>query len=229
MMHAFYEADPNAYPMTMEATCSYVWLQQALIILLSARVFDGEILGCVRSGGIAYEMCRPVHIYDMWFARCTASRLSSAGLRCIPILAVASILPESYRMSPPADSLHFFLFLLTLGLGLLVVVAFSMLIYISGFYTVSSDGILMIAKSVVDLLTGALIPLPFFPERVQRLLELLPFASMQNVPLRIYSGDLTGSRMYWAIAVQIFWLAVLAGSGRLLCRRAERRVTIQGG
>ena len=98
-MHAFMESDPSAYPMTMEATCSYIWFQQAFIAMLSARIFDGEILESVRSGNIAYELCRPVRIYDLWFFRSTASRLSGAGLRCLPILLVAVFLPKSYRLS----------------------------------------------------------------------------------------------------------------------------------
>ena len=42
-------------------------------------------------------------------------------------------------------------------------------------------------------------PLPFMPEVVQRVLKVLPFAAMQNVPFRIYSGDLSGRAMAEAI------------------------------
>lgn len=228
-MHAFRESNPSAYPMTMEATCSYIWFQQAFIAMLSARVFDGEILESVRSGNIAYELCRPVRIYDLWFFRSTASRLSGAGLRCIPILLVALFLPKSYRLSAPASMEQFALFLLTLGLAVLVAVSYIMLIYISGLYTVSSDGVRRLCSSLMDFLTGGYIPLPFFPTGVRQVLELLPFASMQNVPLRIYSGDLAGSAMYRAIGLQIFWLTTLVAIGRLLCGRAEQKLMIQGG
>ena len=43
-LRAFYESDPAAYPMTLDETSSYIWLQQAFLVLLSARTFDGEIL-----------------------------------------------------------------------------------------------------------------------------------------------------------------------------------------
>ncbi len=228
-MHAFYSADPAAFPMSMEAMCSYVWLKQALFALLCARTFDGQILNSVQDGQIAYELCRPIHIYDIWYARSAASRISRAGLRCLPILAVAVFLPESYRLSAPADLTHFVFFGATLLLALAVVAAYTMLIYLSGFYTLSSEGIRICSSSLSDFLTGGLIPLPFFPEKVQRILEFTPFASMQNVPLRIYSGSLTGTELYRALFLQIFWLAVLTSSGRLLCRRAERKITIQGG
>lgn len=228
-MRAFYEADPAAFPMTMRAICDYVWLQQAFLALLSPRIFDGEILETVRSGNIAYELCRPVQVYDMWFAKSVAGRISGAALRCVPVLLTAFILPEPYGMSAPKDFLQSVLFLVSMGLALLVVTAFGMLIYVTGIYTISTDGIKMLTISLADFLTGGLIPLPFFPEGVRAVLELLPFAAMQNVPLRIYSGDLAGARMYRAVFLQLFWFGVLLAVGKVLCRRGERRLTVQGG
>ena len=61
------------------------------------------------------------------------------------------------------------------------------------------------------------------------ILGLLPFAAMQNVPLRIYSGDLSGPRMITAIKLQVFWLIVLVIIGYQLCRMGQRHVTVQGG
>ena len=69
VFHAFYEADPSAYPMTLQATSSYVWLQQALLAFFGAWMFEGEIFELIKNGNLAYELCRPVHVYDMWFAR----------------------------------------------------------------------------------------------------------------------------------------------------------------
>ena len=117
----------------------------------------------------------------------------------------------------------------TLILGLLVTVAFSMFVYVSTFFTLSPQGVRIVFTSMADFFAGAIIPLPFFPPKWQRVLELLPFASMQNVPLRIYSGSMTGAETERAVALQIIWLAVLVLLGSGLCRAAEKKVTIQGG
>ena len=114
-------------------------------------------------------------------------------------------------------------------LGVGVTVAFCMLVYIACFFTVSSMGVRMVAISVVDFFSGSLIPLPFFPARVRAVLELLPFASMQNVPLRAYSGDLSGSAMYRALLLQIFWLLALVAAGKLLEMAAMKKIPLQGG
>ena len=87
----------------------------------------------------------------------------------------------------------------------------------------------MLFVSSVEFFAGAIIPLPFFPETVQHFLEILPFASMQNVALRIYSGSMTGAQMQKTILIQIFWLVALVLMGSSLCRFAEKKVTVQGG
>lgn len=87
----------------------------------------------------------------------------------------------------------------------------------------------MLFTSAVEFFAGAIIPLPFFPENIQNILELLPFASMQNVSLRIYSGSMNVSEMKKAIFLQIFWLLVITAAGKLVCRIAEKKICIQGG
>ena len=229
MYRAFYEADAAAFPMTLQATCSYIWLQQAFLMLFAAWLLENEIFDDIVSGNVAYELCRPVNIYDMWFARSTANRLSRALLRSAPILLFAALLPAPHGIGAPAGAMHFVLFLVTGILGFLVTVAFFMLVYALTFYTVSPNGLRILISSVVEFFAGAIIPLPFFPDGVRRAFELLPFASMHNVPLRIYSASMTAQEMAGAIGLQAFWLVVLVDAGRLLCGHALTKMTLQGG
>lgn len=229
MFRAFYEADAEAFPMTLQATCTYVWMQQAFLTLFMAWMMENEIFESIVNGNISYELCRPIHIYDMWFARSIAVRLSKVVLRCFPVLAVSTLLKPPYGLMAPVSIKAFLLFFVTLILGALVTVAFCMLIYITCFFTVSSMGVRMVAMSVVEFFQGAIIPLPFFPDNIRKVMELLPFAAMQNVSFRIYSGDLTGAEMEKAILLQIFWLFVLVAVGKLLSRVAMKKVVVQGG
>lgn len=229
MFRAFYRADAASFPMSFQATAAYVWMQQAFLALFMTWMMDKEIFDSIVNGNVSYELCRPVNVYHMWFARNLASRLSKAVLRCMPILLIAALLPAPYGLMAPAGLSAFLLFLLTLFMGLAVTVAFCMLIYISAFFTLSPDGIRMVAMSVVEFFSGAVIPLPFLPERLGKLFELLPFASMQNVPLRIYSGDLYGADMWRAILIQFIWLFLLIATGRGLTALAMKKITVQGG
>lgn len=229
MFNAFYEADPSAFPMSLEATVAYVWLQQAFLAIFMPWMMENEIFENIMNGNVVYELVRPVSIYNMWFARTAALRLSRAALRCMPILLVAGFLPAPFRMTLPADGLSAIFFLVTMVLGLLVTVSVCMLIYVLAFYTVSPEGLRILFFSGAEFLSGAVIPLPFFPEKIQRFLEMTPFGAMQNVPLRIYSGSMSGEEIALAIFLQLFWLVTVTAFGKILCRVAVKRVTLQGG
>ena len=52
---------------------------------------------------------------------------------------------------------------------------------------------------------------------------------MANAPLRIYSGDLSGSAMLEMLCLQVFWLAAMGAFGWLLQKRGLRKLCVQGG
>ena len=87
----------------------------------------------------------------------------------------------------------------------------------------------MVLTGAVDFLSGNIIPLPFFPKKYLFLVEMSPFAYMQNVPFRIYSGDLAGGEIYQCVLKQILWLAALMFLGIVLWKQAAKRIIIQGG
>ena len=226
---AFYRADPSAFPMEFSQFSSYIWLQQAFWSFFVVWFFDGAIFDAITSGGVAYELARPMDLYNMWFVKGAAIRLSKALLRCVPVLIVAFLLPQPYWLTLPPDFISFLIFCLTMALGFVVVVAFGMLIYIATFYTLNSRGISMIASSLADIFTGALIPLPFLPDGIRTVFELTPFAAMQNIPLRVYSGNISGEELVWSVALQLFWAAALVLIGKVWMKQAVKKVIVQGG
>lgn len=229
LYRAFDQAGTGEFPMDMQALSAYIWLQQAFLALFAVWSMDNDIFDLISSGNIAYELCRPCDLYGMIFFRTLGSRLAKAVLRCLPILIVAAFLPAPYGMRLPPTWEAAGLFLLSFTLGALVVSAFCMLIYITAFFTISPMGVRLIAVSVVDFCSGGLVPLPFFPKGLQTVLSLLPFGSMQNMPFRIYGGDLAGTQALYGILIQLFWLGALLLMGRILLTKALRRVVIQGG
>lgn len=229
LFKAFYEASPESFPMTFEALSTYVWLQQAFLALYMVWFWESELFNSITTGDVAYELCRPVRLYHMWFVRGLAVRLSKAVLRCMPILIVSSFLPAPYGLTLPGDMTTWGITLLSMTLGLLLIVAFNMIVYMSAFYTVSSQGMKLVITSLAEFLGGAVIPIPFLPGQVRIIVELLPFASAQNVPFRIFGGDLAGPDLYSSLIKQVFWLLAFVLIGSFMEKRALKRIVIQGG
>lgn len=225
---AFYRSDPAAFPMTLEQTVSYMWLQQVFLIWFSVVQADGEIEASLETGSVAYELVRPADLYWRWFSRACAGRASFTMVRVL-LIPFLFLLPAPFTMTLPPDALQLALFFPSMLLALGVTVAFTMLMYVAMFYTTSFRGIRVLLIAATSFFTGAVIPFPFFPEPVRAVLEALPFAAMQNMPLRIFSGNIAGTEAFGGLAFQAVWLVVLVAAGRLAMARALQKVTVQGG
>ena len=229
MYWAFYQNNQNTFPMAFQELSSYLWLQQAFLAMFMTWFFDNEIFESITSGSICYELCRPCDVYSMWFVKNMAVRLSRVVLRCLPILVIAAFLPDPFGVRLPADPIAALLFPISMMVGFLVIVTFSMLVYISAFYTISPMGIRILTTSVLEFLCGALIPIPFFPDRLQPVLYALPFASMQSAPFLIYTGHFSRNESLKTILTQLAWFAILYIIGRIWMKHALKRIVVLGG
>lgn len=226
---AFYSQATTQPDISFSQLVNYLWLQQAFLALVMLWFRDSELFNLITSGNIAYELCRPCRLYGFWFAKLAAQRLSAAAMRSIPILAVALVLPASYRLSLPANAAALALFLLALIMGFLVLVAISMLIYISVFYTMSPAGSLLLLAVSGEFFAGMVIPVPLMPAWLQTITYALPFRLSTDLPFRIYSGHIPAQEAWMGIGTQVIWLSILLAGGALWLRAALRRVVIQGG
>ena len=229
LYQTFYKSNPTKAPMEFSQLSSYIWLQQAFLALFMTWFLDNDIFNLITSGNVAYELCRPLDIYNTWFVKNCAIRLSKTLLRCFPIFMIAFLLPEPYKFSLPSSGTAALLFILSAFLGFLVVVSYCMLVYIFTFYTISPMGVRIALVMTADFLSGGLVPLPFLPEWFTKYLYLTPFAAMQNVPFRIYSGQIPINQSFTAIGLQVFWAISLIFIGKRVMSKALIRVTVQGG
>ena len=229
MYRAFYKSGQNAFPMEFSQLSCYIWMQQAFLAMFMVWFYDNEIFDHITSGSIAYELCRPCDLYSMWFVKNMAIRLSRVVLRCVPILLVAALLPDPFGLRLPVSWSAALLFPLSMALGFLVMVAFTMLVYISAFYTISPNGVRILVTSVLEFLTGGVLPIPFFPDWLRPVMYALPFGSMQNTPYLIYVGHFSRADALKSMCLQVFWLIVLVLIGKGWMNRAEKKVVVQGG
>ncbi len=224
---AIHESGEN-FAMTFSQTASYIWMQQAFILMYNVIDNDQEIEASINNGSIAYQLALPMNLYGNWFTQCLANRLSPTMLNCLPVLILAMLIPAPYRLRLP-DLNTVILFLVSTVLALGVVGAIAVLMHITMFYTISQRGMKIIGRAVVGFFAGGLIPLPYFPEIFQKVVSLLPFASTQSTPLLIYSGSLTGKDAVSAMGLQVFWIAVLITFGYYAMNHTLKRVVVQGG
>lgn len=224
---AFYHADPAASPMEFQHLVSYIWIQQAFLAIFVLWGVNSESVDTIVSGNIAYDLARPMNIYNRWFFEMVANRVSKAVLRCGAILIVAFMLPHPFRITLPSNLFQFLMFVVSIPIAMFIATAYCLIDAISTFYTMSRNNAIFII--LANFLAGGYVPIPFFPEPFRKIAEFLPFAAMQNMPLRIYSGNISGKEVIAGIGLQIFWLVILVILGELLMNHSLKRVISQGG
>lgn len=226
---AFYESGGNNLPMELPQVVTYLWLNQALLALVNQFTRDQELFKLVREGGISYELVRPKNLYFMWYFKIIGQRLANVTLRFFPLLLVTSILPYPFHMGGPASILHFLSFIVSLGLGTLLVTALAVFYPIITIITMNEKGIVNLIITTADILSGIVVPIPFFPKFLQIISSFLPFQYISDLPFRLYVGNISLADGVFGMCIQFIWIIIFIILGNILMEKNIKRVTVQGG
>lgn len=198
------------------------WIGRSLVF----NNIDSELSTAVTEGNIALQLMKPIDFQAMTYF----GALGEMGFRLIlftlpisvvvfPLFGVAG--PASPGAAAGAAASFFLAFLVNSGVNFIV-----------GTFALrmkSIYGVMRAKYIVLELLTGALVPLSFFPDTLRRVTEMLPFQAIGYVPVTIWMGQRPGAALGRALALQAFWAVALYLVGALLWRAGVRRTSVQGG
>lgn len=80
------------------------------------------------------------------------------------------------------------------------------------------------------LLSGATIPIAFFPEPLKTIVYYLPFQSIYNAPLTLLlDGNPKPDTALTTLGTQLIWCVVMLVLSKLLWKVSLRQITVNGG
>lgn len=180
----------------------------------------------IREGSIAIDLMRPISVPLYVFAD-TVGQTSFAALQIVPALLLSLLI---VHLLPPVSFVAAIAFLASVAIGFVVNFFLDLMMATITFWTMEIFGVQLMMQFVSSLLSGALVPLYFFPAGiVQQLAFASPFAAIYNAPLSIYIGKVSGPQIMQTLGSQIVWAALFGLFAFALWRVGERRVVIQGG
>jgi ABC-2 type transport system permease protein len=222
---AFYASSRGPQPMNHDQVITYLWLIQAMLLLLPFRI-DTEIRAMMRSGTVAYELARPVDLYWIWFSRNLALRTAPALLRATPMFVVAGLF---LGLRAPASLAAAVSWAVAVAGAVALSCAITTLMSISMLWTISGEGVAYLIGIFAMVLSGAIIPLPLFPDWAQPVLMALPFRGLMDIPFRLYTGHVPAGQVFPCLGHQLAWSAGLILLGRWVLSRGVRHLVVQGG
>jgi ABC-2 type transport system permease protein len=183
---------------------------------MAFRILDGDV---------ALDLVKPIDYQKARFAE-------AVGGLWIEVILIGVVVGITVALTggvdaPAAPALALF----AASMLLLVPLKF-LIVYVSTltcFWTQNYMGVQWARLAVVNLLSGALIPLAYLPGWLATVAQWSPFAGLTSTPALIFLGRVDGRHALQLVAVQLGWVLVLWFGARLVWRAGLRRLTVNGG
>ncbi|WP_418790436.1 ABC transporter permease [Phosphitispora sp. TUW77] len=202
-----------------------------VIIAWVARSFyfsnlDRRVGTDIREGKIALELIRPYSYQMVKYARSFGEGIFRMLFFAFPA-GVAIYLIRPFTLPDSWGSVV--IFLITVLGAFMINAQISLIAGFVVFFTKSPTGVYKAKRVIMDLLSGLLLPITFYPGWAIDIIQILPFQTVSYMPNMIYLGKISGTAALKVMGLQVFWIAVLGVLVHLFWRFAVKRVVIQGG
>jgi ABC-2 type transport system permease protein len=211
--------------LTFNETFLYVALGSVVFILLKTYA-DWYIAFEIREGIIATFLIKPLDFQLYTLFTSLGAMLMNLTAVALPTLLLLAFVFK-VQVTPGAG-----LALFPVSVLLAFVISFCLDYFVGllGFYSESVWGLSTTKEILITVLSGALIPLQFFPEAFQRVLYWLPFQAIYHTPLMMVTkADLGWNVFLPMISIQIGWAVILLALTRLFYYQAVKVLRISGG
>jgi ABC-2 type transport system permease protein len=190
------------------------------------NTIDQEMAYEVIEGKIAMDLIKPVSVLWMWISRAIGESAFRLGLLTAPTALVINLI---FPVRAPASARDFALFVLAAIGSFFLMGAINFMI---GTCAIPLKSILALIRAkywLIELLSGLLIPMAFFPAGIRKALAWLPFEYIAYTPLQIYLGKLDLRHALLALGTQWAWVLILLALAHFWWERSVRKITIHGG
>lgn len=225
LWRAAYAGRPLFAGYSWEDMRTYVVLAYGINALVGWRI-GSMMMSTIRTGGIAVDMVRPLDYCGSQLARSAGHAVVEGILGMAITLGVGLVF---LGIRPPHSAGEAGLFTVSLLLGFLIKSLLVFCLSLIMFWTTNGFGVMLAQEAVVQVLSGALVPIALMPDALRVVASVLPMRGIVATPVNIYLGHTTGVEAAQQLGLQVLWVVVLAVIASIAWRQAFRRVEIQGG
>jgi ABC-2 type transport system permease protein len=187
---------------------------------------DWDMNGMIRSGDVIMFLFKPVDFMSFLLANGLGGMIGNLLL----ITAPGFIVLFGFFDTGFVPGWNILFFALSLVGSCVLSFLFDFFIGTTCFWTSSIWGISAAKDLIIAFLSGALIPLPFYPDALLAVLKYLPFTYMYNLPVSIMASpapDIPG----WVtgICIQLAWGVAVYFGVRAYYSFSLKKLTVNGG
>ena len=213
--------------MSFYDTLIYLVLATALFNFLEMFLV-WEMSRDIQSGTIILKLLKPISFRSYSFWSYFGHNVITFFLTFLPtFIIIAAVTHGAIVLGA-----NILFFIVSAAMALVLNFSVDMLVATVCLYTESTWGINMVKECIVLLLSGASIPLAFFPPSLKLVVSCLPFRCIYDTPLNILlqKGGYTGGRdIALQLLLQFGWCVALGCLGTLFWNVSLKKITVNGG
>ncbi|MCM3748555.1 ABC-2 family transporter protein [Paenibacillus pasadenensis] len=201
---------------------SYVALNQCLLWITAFSSFGLGIPALVRTGAIATELARPVHLFYNMMSREWGNLWYQALYKSFPIyMLYVLLIPLRF----PSSLTNAAVFIAAVLGAAYLSICIQYLIGAVSLWTTESHWLHWLNHAMFTLFSGFLIPVEWLPGWLGAFSRWSVYPCLQYIPARIYLG-MDGAS---ALLPSLFWCAFLTVACLAVTRLMRFRTEVQGG
>ncbi len=211
--------------MTFTDTLIYLVLATALFGFMEMYTV-WEIGRNIQSGKIVLDLLKPIEYRRYLFWSYSGSFVTQFFFTFLPTFIIVGIVTHG------AISLGINLLFFVISVIMAVSINYSIDFFVGTIclFTESIWGINIMKQVIVLLLSGATIPIAFFPETLKTIVYYLPFQWIYNAPLTLLLDENPKNETVLTIlSTQLIWCIVMMILSKLFWKVSLRRITVNGG
>ncbi|MFB9759470.1 ABC transporter permease [Ectobacillus funiculus] len=187
---------------------------------------DREIAAEIKEGRVAVELIRPYSYLGMKVMQGLGEGIFRLFFFSIPgMILVVLLFSLSIKLNP-YTLLYFFISLL---FSFIINTQINLMTGMMTFFLFNNDGIMYAKRVTIDLFSGLLLPISFYPVWAQHIMVFFPFQAISYIPSMIFTEGMQGRAIWNAILFQAVWSVVLFIPILIMWNMAKKRLVVQGG
>ncbi len=225
---AIYSNSSNTkiYSYTYSEMITYVVLAGLVSKLVSAG-FETKIAREIKDGGLSRYLIQPISHFLYYISCFIGEKIIHSGIMLSII--TFSILALNFVFRIDISIQLCFLFVITLFLAIIINFILFYILGLLGFYMQEVWGILYGAQLALSIVSGGILPLETFGEKMLRIFSILPFKYITYFPINVITGNIGNKDILVGIMIQIIWIFLLGIISKIIWLNGLKKYIAVGG
>lgn len=185
------------------------------LIFVNYFKFGGKIIKTIKNGEISNYLIKPANVISFLLFTFLGESAMMQIYSVIILLFGIIILPGTI--------FNIFGFLILACLSFFIALSMNILIGSFAFYSPEANSFKNVFSHINNILSGAMIPLLFFPAAIKKFVLLTPFASASYSPVYVLQNKVGLAEFMRMFATSLFWVLVLSALAYCVWKKSLKK------